>query len=194
MKPAHVSVLIGLLSFADRTGKCWPTLRTLAKTIGMTLSRVQRAVIEMEAAGHLSRRRRAGSSTIYRIAARFLSQKRDTDSRAQPPRPTNCPQQPSPGARTEGEAKKEGQLKSKEGIGSTRRSAPPSAGPNPHARRQWLTKLHGFVCQHVHGDAQWDAWTIIDKARGGLLDRADQRVLDKLDLAMRAMGYRLPTY
>jgi len=30
MKPTHIAVLVGLKSFADRTGKCWPTLRTLA--------------------------------------------------------------------------------------------------------------------------------------------------------------------
>jgi hypothetical protein len=68
------------------------------------------------------------------------------------------------------------------------------AGPNPHARKHWLNKLHGFVCQHVRGTAQWEAWTLIDRARGGLIDRAEQRVLDQLDLAMRAAGYRLPQY
>jgi hypothetical protein len=75
-----------------------------------------------------------------------------------------------------------------------RRSAPPFGGPNPHARKRWLDKLHGFVCQHVRGTAQWEAWALIDKARGGLIDRAEQRVLDKLDLAMRGRGYRLPQY
>src|SRR3954447_2155426 len=194
MKPTHVHVLVGLLSFADRAGKCWPSLRRLAETVGMSLSRVQRAIVEMEGAGHLARRRRVGGSTVYRIAARFLSRKQDSDSRPPPPRPTKYPQPPSPASATEGEARKEGHIENKEGASVARRSAPPLAGPNPHARRQWLTKVHGFVCQHVSGPAQWDAWAIIDKARGGLLDRADQRVLDKLDLAMRAMRYRLPTY
>ena len=167
---------------------------TLATTIDMALSTVQRAVAEMEVAGHLSRRRRVGSSTVYRIARRFLSQKRDADSRRQPPRPGNVHSDRVPISETEGKAKKEGQLESKEETTVARRSAPPPVGPNPHARRQWLAKLHGFVCQHVRGSEQWDAWAVIDKARGGLLDRADQRVLDKLDVAMRATGYRLPSY
>ena len=196
MKSTHVHVLIGLLSFADRAGKCWPSLRRIAEAVGMSLARVQRAIAEMEVAGHLTRRRRFGSSTVYRVARRLLPvfHKRNTDSAEPQPHPRTAEPAASPAGGTEGVARKEGQIKSKEGEVSVRRSAPPLAGPNPHARKRWLDKLHGFVCQHVRGTAQWEAWTLIDKARGGLIDRAEQRVLDKLDLAMRGRGYRLPQY
>jgi DNA-binding transcriptional MocR family regulator len=88
MKSTHVHVLLGLLSFADRAGKCWPSLRRLAETVGMSLTRVQRAIAEMEVAGHLTRRRRFGSSTVYRIARRLLPvyHKRNTETPAPPPR------------------------------------------------------------------------------------------------------------
>ena len=52
LKPVHCKVLAGLLAFADRAGKCWPSLRTLAEVIGLTLSRVQRAIAEMEGGRH----------------------------------------------------------------------------------------------------------------------------------------------
>jgi hypothetical protein len=196
MKPTHVHVLIGLLSFADRAGKCWPSLRRLADTVGMSLTRVQRAIAEMEVAGHLTRRRRFGSSTVYRVARRFLPvfQNRNTDSADPQPRPRICPQPTSPACGTEGVARTDRQIESKEGELSMRHFAPLLPGPNPHARKRWLDKLHGFVCQYVRGTAQWEAWTLIDKARVGLIDRAEQRMLDKLDLAMRAMGYRLPHF
>jgi DNA-binding transcriptional regulator YhcF (GntR family) len=98
MKPTHVHVLIGLLSFADRAGKCWPSLRRIAEAVGMSLSRVQRVIVEMEVAGHLTRRRRFGSSTVYRVARRFLPmfQKRNTDSVEPQPRPRTAELAASP--------------------------------------------------------------------------------------------------
>ena len=141
MKPTHIAVLVGLKSFADRTGKCWPTLRTLAEAIGMTLSRVQRAVGEMVEAKDLKRRKRPGRSCVYQLAARFmgLSQKQDSKTKALPPCSTDSPAKPSPAGRTEGESRKRKQLESKKGEALARRSAPPPVthtGPNPFARKQ----------------------------------------------------------
>src|SRR4051794_41066109 len=111
MKPTHVHVLVGLLSFADRAGKCWPSLRRLAKAVGMSLTRVQRAIVEMEAAGYLTRQRRFGSSCIYKLARRFLArfQKRNTESPVSPPRPADSGNGACSAAGTESVAKKKNQ-------------------------------------------------------------------------------------
>lgn len=93
IKPRHCPVLLGLLAFADRDGKCWPSLRKLAEVTGLTLSKVQRAVAELVEAGHIKRRSRGRRrSAIYQITGRFLptwpkreSQNQDSRSLANPP-------------------------------------------------------------------------------------------------------------
>src|SRR4051794_22529927 len=192
MKPTHVHVLVGLLSFADRAGKCWPSLRRLAEAVGMSLTRVQRAIIEMEAAGYLTRQRRFGSSCIYRLARRFLArfQKRNTEPKAPSPGPAPTGSQGCSAAGTEGVAKKENQQDSEKETGLMRRSAPPAPGPNPHARKAWLARLSAFVGERLSGDARWQAWELVSAAQAGTLDRAQQRNLDWIDRQMRACGYK----
>jgi DNA-binding MarR family transcriptional regulator len=191
MKPTHIHVLVGLLSFADRSGRCWPSLRRIAEVVGMSLSRVQRAIIEMEKAGHLTRRRRFGNSCVYRLARRFLAtfQKRNTKTPALPPRSTDAAQPACSASGTEGVAKKERQLELKEEVGSVRRSAPPPS-PNPFARKAWLQRLSSFIGERLNGEAQWQGWELISAAQMGALDRGQQRQLDWLDRQMRACGYR----
>jgi hypothetical protein len=71
VKPTHVHVLLGLLSFTNADGRCWPSLRKLAEITGLNLTRVHRAIAEMESAGLLTRVRR-GAGTLYQLAERFL--------------------------------------------------------------------------------------------------------------------------
>jgi hypothetical protein len=186
VKPTHVHVLLGLLSFADSDGRCWPSLRKLAEVCGMHLSRVQRAVAEMESAGILTRARR-GAGTLYRLAERFLWKRLagGTVSRA---------------AETEGLPRKDlGEDFKRED--DPVRLAPPSAappieppqkrpgrpaeGPNPFARRQWLRRLNSFISERLHGPQQWSGWEVVAKAEAGLLDASEQRLLDGLDRMMR---------
>jgi len=191
MKPTHVHVLVGLLSFADRTGKCWPSLRRLAEAVGMSLTRVQRAIVQMEEAGYFTRQRRFGSSCIYRLARRFLAtfQKRNTEPQAPPPRPADAGNRACSTAGTEGVAQKEKQQDLEKDNGLARRSAPPASGPNPHARKAWLARLSAFVGERLAGDARWQAWELISAAQAGTLDRVQQRNLDWIDRQMRACGY-----
>lgn len=197
MKPTHIAVLIGLKSFADRTGRCWPTLRTLAHAIGMTLSRVQRAVEEMVEAEDLKRRKRPGRSCVYQLAARFLGLSRQQDSKAPapPPRSTDSPATPSPAGRTEGESGKEDQLDSREEAkpAAVRRFAPPPVthtGPNPFARKAWLRTVHAFVGERLKGSVQWTGFELVAAAQAGTLTRSQQRDLDWIDKQMRACGFR----
>jgi hypothetical protein len=190
MKPVHTHVLAGLRSFANGDGVCWPGLRRLAARCGMKLSSTQRAVAEMARLGYLVRERR-GAGFLYRLAARFLSQ-----------RPTSGTRCPTSG--TEGESKKEKEQDSKKRDAVVRRAAPPPAaepaqrrdarralGANPFARRQWLRTLNSFIGERLKGPQQWDGWEVVAKAiNGDMLAPHEKRSLDGLDRMMRQCGYR----
>jgi len=64
--------LQNLVAFADHGGKCWPSVRTLAKATGTPRSTVSRHLIQLAAEGIISRQRRPGGVYRYVIAARFL--------------------------------------------------------------------------------------------------------------------------
>jgi hypothetical protein len=68
-----------LVSFADEGGKCWPSLRTMKKLAGQSLSWVQRNLAEMRSLGYFTRARGKGSY-VYQIAERFLSKWRRKES------------------------------------------------------------------------------------------------------------------
>src|SRR3954453_13771843 len=81
----------------------------------------------------------------------------------------------------------------KEGKSSVRRSAPPPgprSGPNPHARKAWLRKLHTFIGERLNGSARWTGWELIAAAQAGTLTRPQQRELDWIDKQSRACGYK----
>src|SRR5215211_7193955 len=63
-----------LVSFADHAGRCFPPIRTFAVHAGISKSAAQRDLAELEALGHLSRKRRPGGVYVYKIARRFLPQ------------------------------------------------------------------------------------------------------------------------
>jgi hypothetical protein len=94
MKAAHLKMMSVLLSFSDRGGKCWPSIRTLAARAAETVGWVQRNLREMaslkdadDKPRYFERRRRFGSY-VYKICARFLPrvtrQRVSSDSGAQP--------------------------------------------------------------------------------------------------------------
>lgn len=77
LKNSHLKLLAVLLEFADRNGKCWPSLRAIAKASGMSLSRVPKSLSQMESLGYFERTSRAGSF-VYQIAKRFLVKVKST--------------------------------------------------------------------------------------------------------------------
>jgi hypothetical protein len=217
LKPVHCTVLAGLLAFADRAGRCWPCLRKLVEITGLTLSRVHRAITEMESAGILTRKRR-GAGTLYQLAERFAWQTIRPGAVPSSDRPSgpDCSASGtvSSASGTERESRKESEEDSKRDQGSVRRDAPPVAanhsahprgsdsslhkpaaaaaeGPNPFARRQWLKTLNNFIGERLKGQLQWAGWEVVAKAlNGDSLDRAEQRRLDDLDRMMKGCGYR----
>src|SRR3954447_5327295 len=64
--------LQNLVAFADRTGRCFPSVRTLAAATRQPRSTVSRHLAQLAEAGVLARRRRPGGVYAYVIAARFL--------------------------------------------------------------------------------------------------------------------------
>jgi DNA-binding transcriptional MocR family regulator len=64
--------LQNLVAFADRTGKCWPSVRTLAVATGTPRSTVSRHLAQLAKDGVIARQRRPGGVFSYVIEARFL--------------------------------------------------------------------------------------------------------------------------
>jgi DNA-binding transcriptional ArsR family regulator len=72
VRPALRWTLQSLVAFADRAGKCWPSVRKLAEVTGLSKSSVSRHLSALERAGVISRQRRPGGVYAYTIASRFL--------------------------------------------------------------------------------------------------------------------------
>src|SRR5215213_3925617 len=64
--------LQNLVAYADRTGKCWPSVRTLAAATGQPRSTVSRHLAQLAEAGVVARQRRPGGVYSYVIEDRFL--------------------------------------------------------------------------------------------------------------------------
>src|SRR3954465_9710782 len=72
LKPRLRWAMQCLVSFADHAGKCWPSVRTFAAQAAISKSAAGRDLAELEAEGHLTRKRRPGGVYVYQIARRFL--------------------------------------------------------------------------------------------------------------------------
>jgi hypothetical protein len=190
----HRWLLQVLVGFADATGKCWPALRTVAAEAGHHVSWVQRNMAELVELGCSMRKRRGRGSFLYQIAERFLPPRRvgnvsktpaDEPSleRYKDPAPMSHRQtlNVSP-VGTEGLPKEESEEDSKREGGPVRLTPPveglalpspqkpagrPAEGPNPHARRQWLRTLNGFIGERLTGPQQWGGWEVVIKAMNG---------------------------
>jgi len=74
------NVLIVLAVHADGSGRCWPTIATIASLSGLNRATVHRAIDDLVAAGHLERETRGGgrgdqghyASTVYRLSVAQL--------------------------------------------------------------------------------------------------------------------------
>jgi Helix-turn-helix domain len=99
MEAAHYKLMGVLLSFSDRTGKCFPGLRKIADRAGETLTWVQRHLKRMASLGYFKRARRTGTY-VYHIHERFLvwlrhpNESRQRDSAQPRSTPANRPHDP----------------------------------------------------------------------------------------------------
>lgn len=66
MTPNLITVLGVLGTYADRSGRCWPSQATLARRRGVTRQAVSKALQQLAAYGYIDMQRRQGSS-MYRV-------------------------------------------------------------------------------------------------------------------------------
>jgi DNA-binding transcriptional MocR family regulator len=122
--------LQNLVSFADRTGRCFPSVRTLAAATGQPRSTVSRHLAQLAAEGVIARQRRPGGTYAYVVAARFLPTRRGVSHQRE---------KGVPPARTEEQqVKKTGYARArfaKSGI---------SYGENPDERSKWEARLRSW--------------------------------------------------
>src|SRR4051794_38175874 len=69
--PQHRWLATCLARYADRDGKCWPTLRQLADDARMSLSTVCRRLIEMAVLGVFQRERKGVGRYVYQLAEAY---------------------------------------------------------------------------------------------------------------------------
>ena len=79
--------LQNLVAFADRTGRCFPSVRTLAAATGQPRSTVSRHLAQLAEAGVIARQRRPGGVYAYIIASPLPA----GAARGVPPARTGCP-------------------------------------------------------------------------------------------------------
>jgi DNA-binding transcriptional MocR family regulator len=61
-----------LIGFADKTGRCFPSVRKLAEVTGISKSTVSRHLQQLARSALISRERRPGGVYRYQVDARFL--------------------------------------------------------------------------------------------------------------------------
>ncbi len=64
---ADIRVLCALAAFADRNGKCWPAITTLAQRLGVSDRHVRGGLRKLEKRGYLRTEHRPGQRSIYFI-------------------------------------------------------------------------------------------------------------------------------
>lgn len=69
--PQHRWLMLCLARYADREGRCWPSIRQLAADARMSKSAVQRYLADLSHLGIFSRSRRPGGRYVYRIEAGY---------------------------------------------------------------------------------------------------------------------------
>lgn len=135
--------LQNLIGFADRSGRCFPSLRALVKATGRPLSTVGRHLAQLAADGIITRQRRPGGGYTYRIDARFLPAMRGE---------SHLREKPVPPVKTEEQvAKKTGYAQARFAQSGTKDSA-----GLPDMTDQWRARIGSWARS---GGKFWlDAW------------------------------------
>ena len=83
-------VLAGIATFANDTGKCWPSIATIAARCSMAVRTVQRHIAQLVSLGYLERIYRSGRAAITRVKAGIT-----TPAKLAPPPPPNWHPEPA---------------------------------------------------------------------------------------------------
>ena len=69
--PQHRWLLTCLARYADRDGRCWPSMRRLASDARLSLSTVCRRLSDLDRLGCFTRERKPGKRYVYQIAEAY---------------------------------------------------------------------------------------------------------------------------
>jgi hypothetical protein len=69
--PQHRWLMMCLARYADRDGRCWPSMRQIARDARMSKSSVQRYLADLSQLGVFSRSRRPGLRYVYQLAVAY---------------------------------------------------------------------------------------------------------------------------
>ena len=67
LNAAEIRILAAISTYADRNGRCWPAIATLAKRTGMSARHASSCLGALAASDHLAIEARPGQSNVYRI-------------------------------------------------------------------------------------------------------------------------------
>lgn len=127
--------LQNLVAYADRDGRCFPSVRTLASVTDIPKSTVSRHLAQLAKLGIITRQRRPGGCYAYVIDGRFLPDMRGV-SHAEP-EVSHQSEKPVPPGPTE-----EKDSKNKEGGARAFSAKPVSHSPGPHD--QWRRRVESW--------------------------------------------------
>ncbi len=86
---ADVRVLAALGTHADKRGRCWPSITTLASETGMSERHARMCLRDLESLGYVETESRPGQSSMYRIPRNSTSGVGPNPGTVVPP-PRNC--------------------------------------------------------------------------------------------------------
>ena len=132
LKPRLRWAMACLVGFADRAGKCWPSVRAFAAFAGISKSAAARHLAGLVEAGAIARKRRPGHGYEYEIAPQFLPRAPVSHFRKEAV-PLRAGQETDPRKQTE-RVRKRTQF-AKPGV---------SYGEMPDERTKWQARLRGW--------------------------------------------------
>ena len=151
LKPRLRWAMQCLVSFADHTGRCFPSVRTFATHAGISKSAAGRDLAELVEARLITRKRRSGGVYVYQIGRRFLprwakeqvSQHRDRKAERLRPRRAEQAARGVPERGTEEKPDKKNQGNAHARAGSADRKV--SFGELPDPTDRWRARVRSWV-------------------------------------------------
>jgi len=135
-----------LVGFADRAGRCFPSVRKLAEVAGISKSSISRHLAELAQNGIVTRHRRPGGCYAYTLNSRFLPAAREVSHKCNRAVPSLRTEE-NPTKKTERFADLQDDDRSRweARLRSWRQSGgkfwPPFAGPRPDEPDCWAPKV-----------------------------------------------------
>lgn len=73
LRHADIRILAALSAYADKSGRCWPSVATLAQRTGLCERHVRTSLRNLERSAYLLTEKRPGQSSMYRIPRKYTA-------------------------------------------------------------------------------------------------------------------------